>query len=276
LEVFDTSSGELVGRTANRDPVNSTVTVYSTRMAISSSGRTLYILKAANTIDALEFYVAAFDTLKNTFLPDQIPLPACRGAVLLLPTSEEQKVDVACSGVPSLDEITFRRPSGVPRALVMDGYSGREDRQWGVVLSLPRSDKVGLIASDGSRFMFDRLSWSARKVSDGTDIGMDVGMRPALTSKAEEDIYFSVAQAEHSYFEACDTIVRADPATLESKAVLRTRVPYFSMAMSADEDMIYTVNPEQASITVISLQGWREIRRLPHVGQKPVFAIGAP
>ncbi len=88
LETFDTVSGTVLSSVDNPDSFLSTVPAYGTSMAMSPSGKYIYMMKLHTTKETTDEYVTAFDTQNERFLKDHVSLNTeCN--FVLLPTNDE-------------------------------------------------------------------------------------------------------------------------------------------------------------------------------------------
>jgi len=277
LEIYDTASSAMVARVDNPDAIGRTLPVYPTSMTMSPSGNWLYVLRNVNWLDsshpnsAAHLYLAAFDVQRRQFLPDRVPVPEC-GAILL-PTSRDLTVDLKCADTDDVMEITFggsRYPNSVTIPL------GVNVKKWGAAFLESDERAMGLIASDGSAFLFDRLGHTVQPLGTTIKSGALRPMERALVSAGRDVAYFGANGSRNPGWEdRFDQVVMADATTLAPKASLWTTMPFFSMALSADGERLYAVNPERSAITVIDTEKLQEVRRL-RVGETPIFAIAAP
>ncbi len=171
IDTFDTYSGVHVAETENPDAIVKQQFVYRSRMAMSPTGKYIYMLKMkgesfAATLhegisgqDADDLYVTAFDTGKNQFLPLHISLGSCHSP-LLLSTNQDLMFDVVCSDSNSVLAITASESDAAPNTnrMLVNGYSARVNGVWAAAFELPDRGKIALFAQDGSLFALDRNS----------------------------------------------------------------------------------------------------------------------
>lgn len=74
LETFDTATANSLSRVPSPDTLIYTSRQYPTTLAVSKSGRRLFMLKNRQTIDNDDYYIATFDTAKGDFLPGHASL----------------------------------------------------------------------------------------------------------------------------------------------------------------------------------------------------------
>ena len=150
---------------------------------------------------------------------------------------------------------------------------------WGGVFLQPGVNKIALVSdSDGAIFSLDHTV--------GTDQG--VGQEPRLKSGTitrgfvspnEDAVYFQTASSPFSgnhTFSRRNQILSADPKTMAFKGILTISKPFFSMALSKDGHTIFTVNPDAATIGVVDASTFTEVKQIPAVGRRPIYAIAAP
>jgi DNA-binding beta-propeller fold protein YncE len=274
LETYDTNSGKLIGKAANPDMLTSTVPIYRTRMAISPSGRYIYMLKDHNTVETVDFYVTAFDTSLGRVLRDHVSIPECNA--VLLPTSRDLTLYVGCMDSAYVREIGLS-DSDEPQmneSLPVKGFTLMN--RWGAMFLMPNEKGIGLIARDSSGLVLDRSSGTVQNLSKLLSTGKLTGMQSALVSRNRSDAYFAAGESEHDTFEWYDQVVRLDLTTLAVKATSPTSLPFFSVTLSGDGSTLYTLNPERATMTAIDSSSLRELRRMSRIGQTPIFAIPVP
>lgn len=295
IDTYDTSSGAIEDEATNPDPVGATIPVYRTRMAMSPSGNYIYMLKVGyptNNInaDGQDWYATAFDTVKDQFLHLHVSLDDCNNAVLL-PTNQDLAFDVMCTYSNSLLEVVMSDPGASPTITRMPitGYNMRVNGGWAAAIELPDEGKIVLFAKDGSLFDLGRSS-GAVQTAGGTFVGVtfkggpDIQLHQGLVSTALGTGYFGIGQTRvvpdpsglGGYYELFDCIEETDLTKLRIEAQLCPSSRFYSMTMSGDGNVLYTVNPFTATITVIDAAAMKESAKLRGIGKTPIFAMAAP
>ena len=297
LSVYDTPSGRLLDRVSNPDAMGHTLPVYGSEMAVSPSGRWLYITKFHyNPERSYYFYLAAFDTVNREFLPHPLTLP-CQDAAVM-PAREDLNVVLVCRNGPVFDVNLGDSATPMKRvALQPPVITGpiaktspcdmgasivppRLQEAWGAVFLLPGADKVALVSdSEGSIFSFDRTAGTSAKVGQDPRLRAE-GINRGLVSQNEDAVYFQTGPnrrfSNDQSFSGSTQVVIADPSTLSFKFALKTTKPFFTMALSKDGYTLFTVNPDTATIGVIDISTITEVREIHAVGKRPISAIAAP
>lgn len=298
LSVYDTASGRLLERIRNQEAIMHTAPVYGSAMVFSASGRWLYMTKFHFNQDrSYYWYIAAFDTMLNQFLPTQVKFP-CHN-MTMVPARQDLNVLVVCRNSPfvfdtNLEDsatpmkrvpirpamITVRTANAAPSDTAASLVPSARAESWGAVFLLPREDKVGIIDdSEGSIFSFDHTAGTSQKVGQDLRLRSD-GIRRGLVSENEDAVYFQFRSSRTSIndqsLSRSDQILSADPKAFAFKGALKTSKPFLSMTLSKDGNTLFTVNPDTATIGVIDTSTLTEVRQIPNVGRRPIFAIAAP
>jgi DNA-binding beta-propeller fold protein YncE len=270
LEIYDTASGQRLAKVSNPDSMRSTVPVYATRMTMSHSGKYLYMVKAHNTLDTTDVYLSAFDTERDQFLPAHVSLYGC--SAVLLPLREDLKLDVACSNSPNLREIILGNSEDPKEENVLGNERILHDR-WNAVFVTQDERKIGLIGTDTSSFLLDRASRIFSPAGKNWLLGKHMGLQRALVATNGNVFLGDSEGAGRDFVERYDQVVMTDTSLTPGERF--STVPFFSMALSHDGNMLYTISPAKAVITVIDTSTLRELRHFS-VGTEPIFAIAAP
>lgn len=273
LEIYDTASGDMINAVDNPDSFQTTVPIYKSSMVMSPSGRYIYILKLHNTRDATDEYITAFDTLQGRFLRDHISLNT-ECDFVMLPTSEELTLDVACADSGNLREVTLGDGAAPVKDRMLPITTKGPKEKWGAVFLQPGERNVALVSASGSAFAVERVSAAAQHL--GTAAQSGPWIQRGLMTENRSEVYFSTGTVHRSYPDGQDTIVGVDQMTLSLQRSLRTTHPFFSMELSRDGNTLYAIDPEQAAITVVDVASFREVTRLAPIGRTPSFAIAAP
>ncbi|HEY2913376.1 MAG TPA: hypothetical protein VGK21_08460 [Candidatus Angelobacter sp.] len=297
LSVYDTASGKLLERIGNPDAIKHTMPAYGTALAVSPSGRWLYMTKFHFNPDKSYFwYLTAFDTVQNQFLPVQAKLP-CR-EVTMVPMRQDLSVVLVCRDSPYVFDVNLGNYTNpIKRVPVRQGPAmgpvagaaaskgtaimpPQSQESWGAVFLQPGADKVALVSdSDGSVFSLDHT------VGTSTQVGREPrlksgGISKGFVSPNEDAVYFQTASSplsrSNQSLSRRNQILSADPKTMSLKGTLTISKPFFSMVLSKDGHTIFTVNPDAATIGVVDASTFTEVRQIPAVGRRPIYAIAAP
>ena len=274
LEVYDTGSHAQIAKIPNQDPVQSTAPIHPSRMAVSPSGKWLYMMKVRNPQSAMDIYVAAFDTEHNSFLPGRVVVNGCKASVLL-PKSEDRQVDVLCKSGKYVHEITF----GMTADTTVDNrhpieLPGTGLAKWQVALLRPSDGSVAMIGADGTTLALS--SSGSTELFSKTSMLQSTSLSRALVSPGNPaNAYFGTAQEPLSVFEQFNQIVDVDTETMAVKNSHTTVLPFYAMSLSNDGGTIYTVSPIHSKVTAIEVGSLRELRQLS-IGKTPILVIAAP
>jgi DNA-binding beta-propeller fold protein YncE len=273
LETYDTASGALIRSVENPDSFQTTVQIYGSTMSIAPSGRYIYTLKLHNTKGLVDEYITAFDTQHNRFLNDHASLNT-ECDFIMLPTSQDLTLDVACANSAGLRELTLGDATEPVEDKLSPIKTTQARAKWGAVFLQPGEQNVAFVSTSGSAFALDRVSAAVQHLGMTSESGPWI--QRGLMPENQTAVYFSTERVQRPYPNRHDTIVAADPMTLALRGTLSATQPFFSIELSRDGSSLYMVNPEQASITVVDLGSFREVRRLAPIGHTPTIAIAAP
>ena len=300
LDIYDTASGALLNHISNPEALQHKVPVYGSSMVMSPDGNRIYIEKyhwVPERPGPTGCYTSVFDTQSRQFLVD-ISVSDC--GVAVLPASDEQTFYLVSTARTAIDTFTITGSAGSVNtahqytsiSIPLSSASTRAVQKSpgtatapcevlrpstakgiGPVFLRPQQKTVGLILKDGSRLSVDLSNEATTSMGQESVLGKLSGIQPILESSGSPG-YFGTSQGTNSYFERYDSIVRIDPATMATTGTMTTSLPFFEVARSHDESTLFTVNPEQAKITIIDAPSLREIRQLS-VGVQPILAIPA-
>lgn len=310
LDIYDTASGTLIDHVSNPEVLQHKIPVYESSMVMAPSGKQIYIEKYHWTPGApgpSGCYVSVFDTAQRRFRGMNISISNCGHVVLL--ANEDLKFYMVSANTHSIDEFTLVLASDggtstnmshryIPIEFPKSVDSSSEVKKpnaatapcevgqsastktlgpvltLGPVFLLGEARVIGAVLDDGSRLAVDLSTAVTKFIGKEPSTGAALGMQAALHGD-NSPVYFSAAQETNDYFERYDEIVRMDPATMAMTGKMTTSSPFFSMSMSPDQNTLFTVNPERATITVVDAPSLKEISQFS-VGVKPIFAIAAP
>lgn len=297
LDIYDTASGALLNHTSNPEALQHKVPVYGTSMVMSPDGKRIYMEKyhwVPERPGPTGCYTSVFDTESRRFLVN-ISVSNC--GVAVLPANEEQTFYLVSTARAAIDTFTISGRAGSvstahhytsisipPSTRAAQKAPGTATapcevlrpstrKSIGPVFLRPQQKTVGLILEDGSRLSVDLSSEATTSMGQESGLGKRSGIQPILESSGSS-VYFGTSQGTNNYFERYDSIVRIDPATMATTGTMTTSLPFFEVSRSHDESTLFTVNPEQAKITVIDAPSLREIRQFS-VGVRPIIAVPA-
>lgn len=295
LSVYDTVSGKLLERISNPDAMQHTMPAYNTALAVSTSGRWLYIAKFHYNPDkSYYWYLTAFDTSDNHFLPVQVKFPCLQ--TTMVPMAEDLRVVLVCANSPDVFDINLSNSTApmkrvpVRQTIVTGPVSGESSdmaaalvppqpkESWGAVFLHPGDNNL-VLASDshGSIFSFDHIVGTSTKVGHQPLLKTG-GISRGLVSQNENAVYFQIKSSQRSdhALSYSNQIIAADPTTFAVKGVLKTSQPFFTMALSKDGHTIFTVDPDTGTIGVVDASTLIQVNTITAAGKRPIYVIAAP
>lgn len=272
VETYDTATGALIAKVLNPDGQQFTLPIHDAKtMAISPTGDWLYITKMefSTKTKSYKFYVAAFDTLKQRFLPAHFSLPGCPNPTLL-PSAKDLEVDATCVGATTIHKISFNQSDALDTLLPLPG-SFKQSRLAAVVDQF-QSGALMFISGAGAVFSVDTSTGHIAGLGTSLRFGKDLGLVRAFFSDTRREAYFGAAIKDHDWSERFDEIVGID---VDNGAVVRTaRVqPFFNMTLSRDEKTIFLLQPLLSKIAVIDASTMKERNSIQLLGQTPYYAV---
>ena len=303
LEVIDTATGQTIRDLANPDRSSSTLASYSSRMAISPSGRWLYQAKMDNAPGNLTYYVSTLDTERQVFLAHRTLTPLCVWPTIL-PPGEENRLDVLCNETLDVRRLSPQDPAAsASRLLLGSGAAARALRGPSPATALVTSntDAVTVVMGDG-RFIKGNLATRQITETDLIDraargVFDTAGSKPAtsapsaaadwfagrvlhqqipLLSPDGSQLYVGTSNAASPRNRRTfEEIAVLDPQTLQLKRRLPTGGQFESMTLSRDGARLFLVDTKGAAIKVLDAASGQTLRTIT-VGTTPVFAIIHP
>ena len=305
LDVVDTATGKLIASVDNPDHVISPFYIYNTHMALSHDGKWLYVFKHNREDDV--YYIEIFDTVNNRFLPRKVPLDGyVSGDIASNPynlqliiiynlqlivtcnaTRDIRHIDVtevgSLAGVvkrskPDKTMLPENRPS---RKLEIDGCPA-------VILPLGSDTKFAIIMSNGDLFDFDRPNMRttfSRNLDTVRNIdpmfntwlyGRWIWPQPTHYNPSDKLIYIGTGKVSNSanggpYL--LDQVEAINSKTITYVRSILPPRPFCSLAVSADGMIIYTVSPDDATVTLTDSSTSAELKVIKNVGVSPIRAI---
>jgi hypothetical protein len=280
LNTYDTKSGALLATVETPDRLLFTADRYDSRMAMSPSGRFIYIRKAVETLQHDEYYLAFFDTAQGAFLKARADLFGCGDAVVV-PSNGDQQVNVLCGHAAAIRRFTLSESLADIEELRVP-IPQRGPYETGLVLSNPRTETlrlvdqrlslVGVDVGSGSVSPAPATAPTPRSLQSGRGKWMKTHQHVIVAGPSVFMVTRSLDVRKSGLY-AWDQIEKLNAVSLKSEGLLTLSVPIFSMVRSSDGRTIYGVSPDAASIVVIDGVGLKEVRRLQIPAESPIFAL---
>ncbi len=255
LETYDAASLTLLGSVPNPDTMQYTVELHPTSLAISPSGRWLYMMKIHNTATSTDMYLSAYDTMYNQFV-GRVSLPACK-SFGLVPAPTDLTVTVACAGSPVLQQITIDESTGSVAAkksvaVPLTVTSGKESTAVASVFPLPGGNSLGIITNQGAIFSLNQVLTSvAASSAIATAASPANEISVGILSPTQSDIYVPVTLGTTDYASRFNSIANIDALSLTVKGIPAMLSGFFDMTLSRDGTNLYTLSPATSTITVL-------------------------
>ena len=299
LDIYDTNSGKLLRSLDNKDRWLPTSQMYISHMAMSPDGKWLYIFKYEIPTDM--YYIATFDTTRETFLAEQATMPECLNAVIS-PSSESKQLAVMCT---STDDLRFvkiledgkGKTSRLP--LRLRGRSSRFGLSIGLSNLIPTQQGYKAVLGDGS--FFDVNSEGKRinglGVLDGKVRNISYNESPSIVAEADDwmggkwlpiqypalaaksgKAYIGISQLAdiRRASWAFSLIGVFDTETLNRVGVFETTRRMFSIAINPAGDRLYGVDPYTQTLVMFDTGSGKEIGAVEGMGETPIMVIAAP
>jgi DNA-binding beta-propeller fold protein YncE len=281
LAVIDTGAGRVLSTTPIPDRVHYKMYPGSSRMAVSSDGRTVYLVKwqglpSGDTPVAL----AAFDTVRERFLDGAIDLGNC-GSGGFVPAPDDHHLGFHCG--PS-NELTFYRLTAPDRGIfecsvrlpfgkrlfAQHVYSDVSARAF--MLS---ADRRGMFVAGGDGAITD-VNLTLGGVKD-TPVSGDQNevVAPFASPGALERAWLFVGVGPYDGEGVAREIRVFDTNTWARAGTIRTSTPFVSAVATKDGSMIYALTGEHGTILAVDPLAQRELRAMA-VGHAPSLALIAP
>jgi hypothetical protein len=281
LAVIDAQAGRVLSMTPIPDRVHYKMYPTSSRMAVSSDGGTVYLVKwqglpSGDTPVAL----AAFDTVHGRFLDGAIDLGGC-GAGSFVPAPDDHHLGFHCASTNELAfyrltaqgrgafEFSVRLPFG-KRLFAQHVYSDVSARAF--MLS---ADRRGLFVAGGDGAIGDvNLALGSFKETPVPGNQTEV-VAPFASPGALERARFYVGVGPYDGQGVAREIRVFDTNTWARVGTIRTSAPFVCAVATGDGSMIYALTGEDGRILAIDPAAQRELRPMP-LGRAPSFALIAP
>jgi hypothetical protein len=281
LAVIDTHAGRVLSTSPIPDRVFYKMYPVSSRMAVSSDGRTVYLLKwqgvpSGDTPVAL----AAFDTVRERFLDGVIDLGSC-GFGTFVPATDDNELGFHC---PASNELVVYRLTAPDRAT----FEFSVNLPWGKRLFarhvyrdvsarafMLSADRRELFVAGGDGAVGDvNLALGSVKQTPVPGDQNEV-VAPFVSPGALERARFYVGVGPYDGQGVAREIRVFDSSTWTRIATMRTSTPFVSAVATKNGSMIYALTGERGKVLAIDPVAQRELRVMP-VGRAASFALIAP
>jgi DNA-binding beta-propeller fold protein YncE len=281
LAVIDTRAGRVLSTTTIPDRVHYKVYPLASRMAVSSDGRTVYLLKwqgppSGDTPVAL----AAFDATRDRFYDAAIELGDC-GSGGFVPAADEHHLGFHCAAsndvafyrltAPDRGSVEFsvRLPFGT-RLFAHHVYTDVAARAF--MLS---ADRRGLFVVGGDGAIAD-VNLSLGSVSETTVPGdQNETVAPFAAPGSLERGRLFVGAGAYDGSGGATEIRVFDTNTWARISTIHTSTPFVAAVANKDGSTIYALTGKLGMLLAIDPTTRREPRTMP-VGRAPSLALIAP
>jgi hypothetical protein len=281
LAVIDTRAGRVLSTTSIPDRVHYKMYPRSSRMAVSSDGRTVYLVKWQGPPNGdTPVALAAFDTVRGRFLDGAINLGNC-GSGGFVPAPDDHHLGFHCAASNELAfyrltapdrgifEFSVRLPFG-KRLFAQHVYSDVSARAF--MLS---ADRRGLFVAGGDGAIVDvnLTLGSVKETSVSGDQNEVVApfASPGTLARAR----FFVGVGPYDGEGVAREIRVFDTNTWARAGTIPTSTPFVTAVATTDGSMIYAMTGGYGTILAIDPTAQRELRAMP-VGRAPSLALVAP
>jgi hypothetical protein len=292
LAVIDTAQGAVVDRGTVVDREVGNVLPSFSAMAVSGDGLVLRILiDAPKSADADSFLLAAFDTESGHFLRKSVRLFNCGGGrFIAYPTA--QQFDFLC---PRTNRIRLIRTDDESGELQNVDVVMPWERRIGAAEAIepPGAGAIAIIRGDGAVVTMNVDTHEFAETSAHSVLPNRVPPAAWPTSPDGSRLYlgYNVAydrQYDNRFYldygrppnlrpnnaTAAEFLV-FDTQSWRKVGTIKTKMQFWSAAISADGKTLYAMAPQKHSILVIDTAKMRETRILK-VGAAPALAIVVP
>jgi DNA-binding beta-propeller fold protein YncE len=292
LAVIDTVRGEVLksGMVNGRLGYDG-IPPFST-MAVSGDGLALRILiDAPKSADEDALLLATFDTRAGEFLPGIVHLGNCGpGRFISYPTAS--RFDFLC---PRTNRVRMISVDGDSRAIQNVDVKIPWERREGIgeAIELPGSQDMEIVRGDGGVFHLNsatqqfadtpvhptlpnRVPPAAWPISpDGSRLYL--GYKHDYDQHSDKRFYLDYGRPPNirPNNATADEFRVIDTRTWRKVGTIRTKMPFWSAAMSSDGKMVYATAPQKHSVLVIDTARMKQVSVLK-VGGAPALAIVAP
>lgn len=292
MSVIDTSRGIVLkgGKVGGRATAKG-LPPFST-MAVSGDGGALRMLIAtAKSEDADSFLLADFDTQQGEFLPGIVHLGNCGpGRFISYPAVDH--FDVWC---PRTNRVRMIRVDAESKEMQNVDVKLPWERREGVgeAIELPGSPKVEIVRGDGGVFEMDTATQEVTETKAHPDLPNRVPPAAWPMSPDGSRLYLGYSNNYYRPFdnrfyldygrppnirldrEIAGEFRVFDTSSWKKIGRIKTKMPFWSAAITNDGATLYAMAPQSQSILVIDTAKMRQVREFK-VGGAPALAIVAP
>ncbi len=292
LAVVDTGNGEVLGRDMIADrEVGNALPAFST-MAVSGDGLMLRIvLDTPESADRDMFLLAAFDTQSRHFLRERVRLWNCGpGRFISYPTA--QQFDILC---PRSNRVRLIAVDEESHAHENTDVTLPWERRIGAAHAIESRDgeEIAIVRGDGGVFAMNVATHEFAETSAHPALPNRVPPAAWPVSPDGRRIYLGYNASynrlsDHRFYldygrppnlrpnnETAHEFKVFDTDSWKKIGTIKTKVPFWSAAISADGKILYATVPSKHSILVMDTGKMRQTRELK-VGGSPTLAIVAP
>ncbi|MBV9791309.1 MAG: hypothetical protein JOZ51_24145, partial [Chloroflexi bacterium] len=273
----NTTTGAMLQSVAVADRQMYTVRPVLPYMALSPDGAKLYVLKLHTpTPGNDQISLATFDTAKGTFGPDQ-PLAGCMGASLV--TSGDQ-VAVLCAGSHQLRVIAGGKNAGAETTVTLPSNGSANASEQAVAhasAAVPAANGTFAVVLGNGRIYNvggGQSIQSQTALNQSSDLWVPHGNVAASADGSK--LFVGLGAVAERGRRATETIVILDAKTGKQISSVKSSQSFWSMSVDRSGSQIYTVHPEQQSVTVIDVSTQQAVTTLRNLGVSPVQVAIAP
>lgn len=281
LAVIDTGTGQVLSTTPIPDRVRYKLDPGSPRIAATSDGRTVYLLKWQGPPNGdTPVALAVFDTVRTRFLDGVIDLGDC-GFGTFVPVPERQQLGFHC---PASNDVVFYRLTEPDRAtLEFSVHLPRGNRLFAqhIYRDVPArafmlsADRRRLFAAGGDGAVAE-VNLTLRSARESPVIGdQNEVTAPFASPGAPHRARLYTGAGPYDGQGVAQEIRVFDTNTWVRIGTIPTSTPFLTAVATRDGAMIYAMTGEHGRILAIDPVALRELRAMA-VGGAPSLALIAP
>ncbi len=281
LAVIDTRAGRVLSTTPIPDRVHYKVAPESSRLAATSDGRTVYLLKWQGPPNGdTPVALAAFDTLRTRFLDGVIDLGNC-GFGTFVPVPERHQLGFHCPA--SNDVVVYRLTEPDRGTLEFSVHLPWGNRLFARQVYTNVSARAFMLSADRRRLFaaggdgaVAEVNLTFRTAGDTPVIGaQNEVIAPFASPGAADRARLYAGAGAYDGRGLAEEIRVFDTNTWVRVGTIPTSAPFLSAVATRDGSMIYAMTGEHGQILAIDPVARRELRAMP-VGRAPSLALIAP
>jgi YVTN family beta-propeller protein len=309
FEVIDARTGTVIDRRDDPDPWPSRGMAYTSRMALSRDGEWLYRFKLSDSLTA-SGYVEVFDTSRNV-VKAKTPVVSLCSPATLVPGDDRRTLYLACAKAQDVRRLVFddggtlltkpQRTSveGGPHGEHLTAFMAPDGRTVNVIKGDARYVRVDAVSGQvAQKDAVDRVGRNVpvptnapglgagnrdrgAGVSDVANpfdwlAGRQIRRQPPVLSPDGSRVYLLTALGDDEHAGGRrNQVAVLNGETLDLVQTIGLSRPSVSITLSQDGSRLYAVDTLNASLVVIDTATGNEVRTIPGVGRRPVFAIVA-